>query len=369
MKKGLPSDRSTTRSTRSRGGSTPRIAASSRRRLARLEPGDVDPLDAAGALDLRDPRQQRVASMELVRAEREEQGRRIRAQVPDEVGQGLPRAGIRPMQVLDDEQQGAPRGEALDQAQDRFEQPRLQPLALGAGLGQIGPRHERRKQASKVGPGWADDLVDLLGPKVAVELAQRLDDRAVRHAGGSDVHARAAQHAHATLAREAHRFVDQSALADAGLAGQEEVAGATALRLVEGALDRSDLGFAAHHDRTDEAATHAPDDRGGHVHAVARRRNRTSRPRWLGRRPHSSGSTRTIDRPASAAGRTRSASSRSSCCRSLARNSMAKPFIARSSRGGIHATRRQHRYDHASRHRGSCLSVSRSTARFGRSGL
>ena len=78
-----------------------------RLRLGRVEAAQVDPLDATAALELGQPRQERVAAMQLVGPECHDQHDAVGAELADEEGDGLAGRRIGPMEVLDDEQDRA----------------------------------------------------------------------------------------------------------------------------------------------------------------------------------------------------------------------------------------------------------------------
>ena len=98
--------------------------------LGAAETGEVDPLDAAPAIQFGEPRQQRVATVELVAAERADEQDGHVPEGPDEVGDGLAGCAVGPVQVLDDQQHRRALGKPLEQAEERLEQPGLHPIRL-----------------------------------------------------------------------------------------------------------------------------------------------------------------------------------------------------------------------------------------------
>ena len=118
----------------------------------------VETLDPPAALELGQPRHQRMAAMELVGAERQEQQDAVRAQVADDERDAVPRRRVGPMQVFHHEQHWLALGEALEQAQQGLEHPglrragvtarcRARPSATAAGT--------RRARSSPDGPTTA----------------------------------------------------------------------------------------------------------------------------------------------------------------------------------------------------------------------
>ncbi len=215
------------------GGAIGRRAQDGQRQIGRgrlVEPLEVDALGAAGALQLGQPRAHRVAAVQLVRADGQGQGDALGAQAAHEVGDGVAGRRVGPVEVLDDEQQRLALAQAMDDAQDGLQQARLGPLGLGADAragrlrlarGQV--RGERRDEPGQVRPIRTDDVQPRLGRQVVGQAAQGFDQRAVGQTALADVGARAAQHAHPVRLGHRGQLGDQPGLADAGLAGDEQV--------------------------------------------------------------------------------------------------------------------------------------------------
>ena len=186
MKNGLPSDRRWIRSVRSPDGGAPRIASSSVARIGRIEALQVDPFDPAAAIELGEPRQERMPAVQLVRPEGHDQDDPIRPEVADQERDGLAGRRIGPVEVLDDEDDRGDLRQPLEQAQDGVEQARLERFALGHPVDGVG-RAERRHEMGEVGPRRADDRLELVRIQLLGEAPQGLDERRVRDAPVADV--------------------------------------------------------------------------------------------------------------------------------------------------------------------------------------
>ena len=97
----LPPPRLTISSTSSGAGASPRIASTWAALGARGEALELDPFDQRHANDLRDPRQERVAAVELVAAVRGND-RPGPAGVPDQIPDEVERRGVGPVEVFED---------------------------------------------------------------------------------------------------------------------------------------------------------------------------------------------------------------------------------------------------------------------------
>ena len=223
--------------------------------------GQGNSLHAAGPLELTQPGQRRVTTVELVRAQRHRHEDPFRAQRPDEEAQGLARGGVRPVDVLDQHEDGRDRGQPPQHADEGVEQAGLEPGLLERRPRQ--PRIQRGDEPGEVGAGRADHDLEAVGVELADELAEDLDDRAVRQALLAHVGARPAEDEHATSVGGASQLGHQPALADAGLAGDQQVRG----RPLDGGIERGErgvqLGPATDRDGADEASGHAGDHTDG----------------------------------------------------------------------------------------------------------
>jgi len=190
--------------------------------VSRIEPLQVHPFDPAAAVELGEPREERVPPVQLVRAEGHDQNDPIRSDVADEERDGLPGRHIGPMQVLDDEDDRGDLGQAMEQAQDGIQQTGLERFALGGAINGDA-RSERRDEVGEIGPRRADHGLQLGRIQLLSQIAQGLDERRVRHAAVADVGTAAHEDAHPACRRHRRDLGDEPRLADARLAGDELV--------------------------------------------------------------------------------------------------------------------------------------------------
>ncbi len=192
-------------------------------RLESVERVQLDAFDLAGPLQLGDERQQRVAPVELVRAIRQQDHDGAVAQVADEEAEQVARGSVRPVEVLDDEQQRLPFGDPGQDGQDQLEQPALCRADAQPGLTAAirRDRTEIRHEARQLGAAVADNGVDLVGIGVPDVAAQRLDHRCVRERAVTEVDAAAGEDDEPVCAGGLGDGRDEARLADAGLAGDE----------------------------------------------------------------------------------------------------------------------------------------------------
>src|SRR5581483_2019014 len=105
--------------------------------LAELLAREALERDAAAeprALELGERGKQRVAAVELVGAIGAEHHQRGLAQVAGEEDEEVPRRAVSPVQVLEDEDDGARAGEALERAEERLEGAALLDVVQAPGV-------------------------------------------------------------------------------------------------------------------------------------------------------------------------------------------------------------------------------------------
>ena len=225
------------------------------RQLVALQPRELDPARALRPLELGQQRAQRMAAVQLVGAVGGDDEDRLVGQRGGQEAQERPRGRVGPVQVLDHEQDGRLAGQRVEQREQRLEHARLVVAAVARpALAEAGQqRGELRAHGRR----------ELLQHRVAVarELAQGGDERRVGELALGELHAVAAQHAHAALAGAAGELADQAGLADAGLPRHEGQRRAPVGRLEQGALELRELPLAAH----EAAGGHAD----GHAHRIA----------------------------------------------------------------------------------------------------
>ena len=220
-----------------------------------VESLDLQALHQPAAVELGEPRQKRMAAMQLVGPEGHDQDDPIRAELSDEERDGLARGGVGPVEVLDDEDHRFDFGQTLEDAEDRIEEPRLQGLGLGAEV-RAPIRSQRRDEPGEVVTRTADDHVQLVGIERPDHRPERLDDRTVGHAAVTDISAVADDDAHPAGRADGRRLGHQTRLADAGLARHELMDRGAGGRAVDRACDRGKLRRSSHERRADQAAWH-----------------------------------------------------------------------------------------------------------------
>ena len=256
--------------------------------LGLREGPDLEALDDLAALLLGQERAQRMAAVQLVAAIGADEQQALVAQAAHQRRQELERRAVRPVEVLDREQDGRLGGQAVQQRAQQPEESRLGQRLAGAGDAlagssgrwvalssaavardrrRSGPRARRRPPARARG-----------------EAAQRSGDRRVGHAVGAEGQAVAAQDARAAGDRQALELAQQPRLAHAGLAADEHGGRGAALGARERRFQAAELRGAA-----DERGAR---DAGWHRAIIFARHGRGGRftrvpgggPRWPPRR-------------------------------------------------------------------------------------
>ena len=164
-------------------------------RRRRVEPIEVDAFDEAAPVEFGEPRQERMAPVQLVRPEGHDQDDPVVTELADQERDRLAGRRVGPVEVLDDEDDRLDLREPLEDPEDRVEHAWLECLGLGSRVRPAGAA-ERRHQAREIVAGAADDGVEDVRLERADERPQRFDDRAVWHAAVTDVGAAADDHAH-----------------------------------------------------------------------------------------------------------------------------------------------------------------------------
>ena len=210
----------------------------------------------AAPVEFREPRQQRMAPMQLVGPEGHDQDHPVGPKLADEERDRLARGWVGPMEVLDHEDDGFDLGQTLEDAEDRVEEPRLERLGLRSRV--LDPvRRQRRHESCEVVTSAADDDIEAVRVERPHQCPERLDDRAVGNAAMTDISAATDEDAHPARCRQGRRLGDQAGLADAGLARDELMDRGARDGTVECAGDRCELRRPAHERRADQAAWHA----------------------------------------------------------------------------------------------------------------
>ena len=207
-----------------------------------------------------------MAAVQLVGAEADDHQHASAVQRAHEKGDEVERRPIRPVQILDHEHERAVGGQPLDHAYDQLEQPRRAALTEGSPA-ERAVGIEVRQHLRQLGAGRPDELIELLGRRVAHQRAECVRERAERQAIAAHLDAAAREHPRARLARALGGLLDESCLAHAGLATQEHDRRVARDRSVERGRQRRQLGVSSDEDRTDESASHR-------AHVLSLRRGR-----------------------------------------------------------------------------------------------
>ena len=149
------------------------------------------------------------------------------------------------MEILHDDQDGCRHGESLKEAEQRFEQSGLEPLVRRQRPREADPR-ERMPERAAPGRGPADPTAttQLAGIGIPDQPTQRLNDRPIGNATLTDVGAGTPHHPHAAFTGRPCRLVDEPALADTGLAGNQPMDRPAENGRVEPTLDRKNFSLA-----------------------------------------------------------------------------------------------------------------------------
>ena len=119
----------------------------------RVEPSEVDAFDQTAPVELGQPRQERMAAVELVGAEGHDQDDPVAPELADQERDRFARRRVGPVEVLDDEEDGVDLRQALEDAEDGIEQARLDRLGLdGVATRPAGPSDGTSRARSSRAP-------------------------------------------------------------------------------------------------------------------------------------------------------------------------------------------------------------------------
>ena len=242
---------------------------------------------ALAALELGDDRPQRMAAVQLVAAVGADHEDVLAAQRAGEEDEEVARRAVGPVEVLDDEDGGVVAAEAVEQGEQRLEEPRLR-----GDLADVGGRRLRAaelgQELGEVVAAGAEGVED--GVAGAHERAQRGDDRRVGQLAGAELDALAEEDARAAVRGARRELVDEAGLAHARLAGDEGEVGDPAPRLLQQVRQLGELRLTADEPVAGHACGHMRSIR---AHAAGRRilwrRPRRSRAGRAGRRARRGG--------------------------------------------------------------------------------
>ncbi len=154
----------------------------------------------------------------------------------------IERRPVRPLEILNDEHQRRLGGEALEDPEDQLEQPALSGRVELTGRRQVGaPRRQLGHEARDLGSRRPEERRQPSLLRRSNELAQHLDERSVGQRTGPEIQARALEHARAARPGSRFELVEESRLADARLAGNDDDAPTARGGHVQGAIEPGQL--------------------------------------------------------------------------------------------------------------------------------
>ena len=331
VRNALPPPRRTSSSVSAGSGAEPRMAATWAAMSEGAKALQLDPLDRGDAHDLGDPREQRVAPVQLVAAVGDHDRARPAAG-PDEVADQVERGGVGPVQVLEHDHQRAFASRSLEQRAHGIEDPARDHGVRHVDGTRVGePRGQAGHEADEVGADAIEQRRDVVVVRVPEQAFDHGDDRRVRERHVDDRRTAPDDHANAELGSRRRELGHQATLADAGLTADHDRSRVARRAPEHRGPELLELRVAAHDHRARDPAGHDAD----HTHrprvcrlilwarlsarqraraAIARGRSRgpavssSPGPRWQPRQasPHARGSASPLPRgtPGSAASRT-----------------------------------------------------------------
>ncbi len=166
--------------------------------LVERERREREPARVRVALELGEQRPQRMAAVQLVRPVGRDEQHALAREAAAEERERRPRRAVRPVQVLDQQQHRPVRGEAVEQRQQAFEQPRLRArVRIGRVRGGRGAGQQRRDRGAQ--------LRRQRGIAGAGQRPQRGHERDVGQLALAEVDAVAREHEHIRAPRRGAR--------------------------------------------------------------------------------------------------------------------------------------------------------------------
>lgn len=213
----MPSERSKISSTSAASGVSARIAGELAADLVVAEAVEFDAGDGAQPVQLGEERAQGVAAVDVVGAVGADDHEAAAAQGAEEIGEEVPGGGVRPVQVLQDEDDHAFGGDPLQQPYGEFEEAGDAVLVgrVPVDLAQFG--QEPGQLALLVGAGGGH----LLGQRPA-QGAQSCGERGERQSVGPDLDAGPDGDDGVASFGRRDELLDQAGLADACLAADQQ---------------------------------------------------------------------------------------------------------------------------------------------------
>lgn len=210
--------------------------------LVAIERRQLDPVGPLQALELGQQRAQRMAAMQLVAAVGQHQAHPLPAQTPRQEGREGPGGPVGPVHVLQDQHHRGLLAQAVDELQQRFEQPQLIPRAGRRGA-RIRLVVEPGQDRGQLGPARRAQAVQRRVAR-AHQRPEGAEQRRVRQLAVALLHRVAAeeQRRRPAVAADAHpgqpmlELGDQAGLADPGVTAEQDEAGTAGCRLPDGEL-------------------------------------------------------------------------------------------------------------------------------------
>ena len=171
-----------------------------------VQAGELDVFDQRRAFEIGDQRAQRMAPVQLVAAIGEHECHRGIAQVAGEECDEVAGGRVRPVQILERDQEGLELGEAGQKAEDLLEEG-ARPLRSGGS----GGKSER----------LAEERIDVVVAELGTQVTKCFDERGVRDGHLAELQAPAGRSDEAVRPGRGREFGDQPGLADAGIAGDQ----------------------------------------------------------------------------------------------------------------------------------------------------
>ena len=191
--------------------------------IGQLDAGKARELDAAGGrvpLELGQQRPQRVAAVHLVRAVGADREHPLGAHGPRHEGEEGARGAVGPVDVLEQQQHRLLAAEALQQREQRLEEPALRRARALVGARRRTARAELGQQRGQLGPRELADLLQY-GVPVPRQRPQGGDERRVGQLALAQLYAFAAQRPGAPVLRARRELGDEPGLAHARLPRDE----------------------------------------------------------------------------------------------------------------------------------------------------
>ncbi len=216
------------------------------------EPSDVQPYDAPGPVKLGEQGAQRVPPAHLVGPGGQHQQDRSGDHAPHDEPQEVAAGAVCPLQILDDRDERAVRGDALEQSGDDLIQPAPPFGRLVRSTAQL--RQERGERVA----GRPRQLDDPIRSQPGEQTAQEPDHRNEGHLLAVELNRLAHDHQRTTCRRLGGELLDQARLADAGLTAHQDGRRFTGENALEGGAEFGKLALPPDHRRLRRLVGHTP---------------------------------------------------------------------------------------------------------------